>query len=1192
MGNKPIPSLEDNLNSKVIHHSLCWILATSLAFGSPLSLLAETKQNTAAGAATEAPPAEEVPAATIIQSINPLQAEALTLKSAGQDLYIRAKYGDVAGIQGNIYLTEMDQYEREIELYGQKVLNLARRDAQRKDPVDLTHQSLGLLDYFEHVSRALAIRMLADSTFEDLEKVQNWMRSKELQIKLADIADGAYVESMAKVSLAYDKNQIPFTVKIESSSQGSYLLMQLKSQFVGSYIEQRLAQSPELDDIEKTAAFIASSMLVDNYYMLQLYSGKSLDSEEPLVGSRTLEAFPSLKLKKQDWQSRYQWLQSTHQKKALFKQSEALLKILTGLGSKGFVADDQFVIGLLDIMNPEQSGWFFAEDDIVIAQVQAFQELETEQTLPTFDSFLMLTELPPVGDFKALAKAVVTAWSQAKISIFRSSLLNDSELTPLQRRKLTQYLNEAEERLIATRDQSPIMSGLAAFLSQTVTSASETIQADYREMLIKDSRRLSELQTDKNIPVDLALLGKALESEMAALRISGGLRNILNPILNSETYTMAQLSYHKVLVDILQDNNFSVPESQKDADVDPTKSEELLALLEQWSWKSSLKESHIKRTAHYGKIEETQRKKDLINYVKVGQLFGFFRSVTQEAAQLKDLNLSPEALKAYQEALKEKLLFQFPILANNIPEGSLDRPSGKKFNDEPYYLWQFLTDPSSQKKVVKRVGQHLEEISNNIKSNLLTIEGYFTPRSTWSTLLSAVLPDHYTTNDSYQFKKMVSESVVMAHRLQSHPMFFELYGEFARQVDGNSTAGDLWRTFYHNYVELGFVMLIGYQLVQFFSKFVFPRFSSFIKSMEIGVVGPYLPTFMGTAMGFIGIDLANGYYENYHRNPDQMAVMQQFYYSTAKDNAFFKFEDVVKKQKHYDDERVAYLWEVAMLGGFIVGLSIILPIASKVHTAVRIARAKKNLGPAFERIGFQKERVSFFEAEIDAVFAATLKEIGKGPYPHIMKARVRAEHQKIIAFVQKEQAYWNKLALRNKYQFEDLGLAVGEWNPQKVMQAAEKAKTDLAQGNISLQRYQVIKHSAEKLQKVMQPEVAQMAKDPFTLALYQRIWNVKSREALGENLFAQRYAGEYHPEGPISAYTQAQAGYKFETTKVKTRVNGKEEEVEIFSPVRTEEYKYDAAWKRDIEEMQAAEAREIEVFRKMFEAFKKSGGGE
>ncbi|MCB0420429.1 MAG: hypothetical protein KDD61_05505 [Bdellovibrionales bacterium] len=1154
--------------NKLVKKGMAWVISSGIALQTPFPIWASQSSTPVAplestkSLQSHSDPISSAPSVEEISTPEyPFQSETEDLRQQGFELLHRVQYGRVPGIQGDIWLTELDQYEDDLKAYGQKVTSLT---SNKESLFPTETVVLAFFDYFEHVARALAIRTFFDSTFHDNSVALNWLKKLNLSIDTEKINDVGLLEALAKSKLSYDPGKIPFSAEL-SSERNPVITLSLKPSYISGFREQKIAQSPDMDSFDNTAAFIASSLMLDNYFLLQAYSGNAIDDSQLSI-PKLKEKFPSLTVKASEWKDKFRWLQEVELKKSILTDKESVLRAFSTLVKNGYFVDSEFLISLLNIMNPEQEGWFFSEDETVQTQLTNFQNVELEQTLQLLESNLLLSDLPVTLDANSLSIAVFEAWIRAKVAIFKSGLLTDDSLTEDQYLRIKEVINKQADKIRGRFTVSKASTQLVSLSQKALRSLKSNVASEYLEQITKDSQRMSEVNSDfLKLPVDMSLLTKALKDKLSQLKITPSLSGILQPALAAENFTLAQLTYHKILIDSLGDSQFQGRSSQDTAEIQSA--EEILKSIESWTWTNALEKSNNPRTKAFAKGSIERRKKDLETLIKVGQLFGFFLPIQESDVKISDVLHSKEDQKSYQAALKEKLLFQFPVLAIQVPYSIASKKRGRN-GTETRHLWEVLASPSVNEKNKKDALRYSQTIIKaNIEKSLALIQDQYRTPTAWEAVKQFILPKHYQNTDSQRFNKLVSQSVVLAHRLQSHPLFFELYGEFARKVDTNTTSGNLWRTFYGNYVELGFTMLIAYQLVQFFSKFVFPRFSSFIKSMEIGIVGPYLNTFMATSMGFIGIHLLNGGYENFSKDSQHLEDMKQFYYSSIQGNTLFNFSDIEEQEKEYREKRVSYYWEIGLLGGFIVGLSIILPLASKAHTALRLRKAKKVLLPSFNRLGFPQGKYTFFEAELESMYAATLRQINSGPYPRLIAARLKNEYQTILHYIQREQAYWDKLALRNQYQFKDLGLKVGEWDPKKIDQTLVRAKEDVGNGQITIDRYQVIKHSGEALKKVMRPELMKSVRDPFARALYARIWNIGLPKPVEGSLYSQRYRGEYNPDEVLSQWSQEELGYRFIKTTVSTEVNGRKEDVTIFTPERAQPYKYDPKWAKDIEEL-------------------------
>ena len=370
--------------------------------------------------------------------------------------------------------------------------------------------------------------------------------------------------------------------------------------------------------------------------------------------------------------------------------------------------------------------------------------------------------------------------------------------------------------------------------------------------------------------------------------------------------------------------------------------------------------------------------------------------------------------------------------------------------------------------------------------------------------------------DIDEMELALKNSEFLFHRLTAYS---PVSGFFLKKYDDlqkDSNVKLMAKSLYHKYVGVGFGLLILVDFGPAIFKHVFrwAKGASYLQMMGRGVAPEIRHGFIVSAFSLIGVDLIYETWDVWGRQwPAFRDARELFESSALSETEVFSYPEYLKMEGYIDDRKTGYYWQAAIDSTFISILlfrhripEVIRNMAER-HlrkTSGKIARAFKNLGVDPPYVTWDPQalrdihRLRMREVESGRLaqerklqelvgdtrpirqlrkgrkFRRALKENGKVRETMVAYDAIVAESKQVHSGYRflmdryaKFQKRWELHGVEYRFDFEKLGLPVGEWNWRAIDEAYGGFKKALENDQISADEFARVQESFQKLNDFM-----------------------------------------------------------------------------------------------------------------------------
>ena len=454
-----------------------------------------------------------------------------------------------------------------------------------------------------------------------------------------------------------------------------------------------------------------------------------------------------------------------------------------------------------------------------------------------------------------------------------------------------------------------------------------------------------------------------------------------------------------------------------------------------------------------------------------------------------------------QEIVLEVKKKRYPILQTQV---------------ESQALWEKLGDnPKENHRLVLKA---MKEIRQKIENSVEDVQS-------WKDISDMELA---LKNSRFLLRRLIRDSRVSG-------FFMQKYEDLQKESDIKLMAKGL----FHKYVGVGFGLLILVDFGPPIFKHVFrlPKVASYLRTMQQGVHPRVKHGFVISAFSLIGIDLLYETWDVFGRElPAFRDVRQLFNSSALSETAIYSYPEYLQMDQHMSDRKSGYYWQAAIDGTFISlllgpripwvkrrGVQMIdKMVQNKLSNSNdKIERAFKNLGVDPTHITWNKLtledihrlRTRELEAKLlaegrklrklakdsrpikrlrqDSQFKRAVKENrdireSLAAYDVIWAEgrRVDEGYRLLLKKYAKLQKVWKRNSIEYRFDFEKLGLPVGEWNWKAIDEAYAGFKKSRESNKISVEEFALVQESVRRLADFMVGKIYFLSRYPTLKELF------------------------------------------------------------------------------------------------------------
>ena len=307
----------------------------------------------------------------------------------------------------------------------------------------------------------------------------------------------------------------------------------------------------------------------------------------------------------------------------------------------------------------------------------------------------------------------------------------------------------------------------------------------------------------------------------------------------------------------------------------------------------------------------------------------------------------------------------------------------------------------------------------------------------------------------------VGGSQVVKALIDNFPREARARRDWLRERLQPSVAGDIWENFFFQYVVAVGIPLIAVQGLRFVAPRIMPRWAAYLQHAT-AAVDPFLKGYTVSSMAAIGVHIGLESFNTFivQRNArNEIARIASI--GTERSTLLFDAFDEAQAGRDYANVRQAYFWARAMDLAFLIGIPAANYIGKYVFGAKRIRRN----GFWFERVplarvhdehfavlGAEPNRHRWDPGVIQDLAAVRLREIGamERNYARAQDAQRAVLHSRdrLLAEFARVEKKLERLSHYHRFEFEELGLARGNWNMLEWRQARDAVANRVSAGEL------------------------------------------------------------------------------------------------------------------------------------------------
>ncbi|MGK5083148.1 hypothetical protein WDW37_07560 [Bdellovibrionota bacterium FG-1] len=334
--------------------------------------------------------------------------------------------------------------------------------------------------------------------------------------------------------------------------------------------------------------------------------------------------------------------------------------------------------------------------------------------------------------------------------------------------------------------------------------------------------------------INVEALVSTLEDDLKALKLRSSVRQWISEVRHAETYTEAKGKYAQIMA---REANFSVLDNNSDDTVLP---ERVRDYLDSHDFRPEI---HFPQNISPAAADDlikliTQgRKKDLSDFLSIGEQFGFLRATESVRESIRDILNSQPAIERYFRALDNQNQGMFPFLNTQVTVHTPQQANASvRLADALVALHPLHQEtPDSLIQVEPLIDQALEKVEQQTRKNIQRIA---------------------QVTDIMEIKRIATSAMMVSLTLKAFPEFKGQMEDLARELAHPSISNQFMNRYVRNYMwGAAAVMLV--HGANWVAEGVVKRWSpySFLVMKTVDAVSA---SYMESIMGLI---LADGAYQ-------------------------------------------------------------------------------------------------------------------------------------------------------------------------------------------------------------------------------------------------------------------------------------------------------------------------------------------
>lgn len=638
-------------------------------------------------------------------------------------------------------------------------------------------------------------------------------------------------------------------------------------------------------------------------------------------------------------------------------------------------------------------------------------------------------------------------------------------------------------------------------------------RADFQSRLLAQKDLLKEADSLVKDEIHFKALGQALRPGLSEGGGGPAYQFWLNQILSQNSYSEAQSTYFQILAAYFKRTEIQTdvygPKTHPQAPlrIDLAKVHSLSSLIEKCLNNSGKSRPSNCPNGLYKKVRESKIAKlnpdfiksefnDLKALVVLGERIKFFDFQSNPEVRLSALKLNDDELELYVKAQQDEVYTSAPILMSKAPAPGFFKSMMNKVN---FFSSESSNDQTLYEKLKSSNGNAAPLIEEHLGYTHESIQG--------------AMDSLVESEDLIELGNLVSRSAFLSKVTELQPGFLKWQSSATEEFFSASPGMRLWDKMYDLYIMDFFTYLMAYQIVRVGITWFAPGAGKVLKLLEDGSMGTWMKEMFITSTAVIGVDIV---IDSFHIFGHQATAYQQtedFFYSNLGGDPFVNMDSLKEAQEILRAEKAEYwmnsIMQVGLLGG---AMLFFMPRSMMTFERIRSSIYFPKLSKNMVAVGLGSQSRLLRNSEMISQSAKKAKEglasISDDTKRFFNQQQITLAEQKLVRQYSRAQTAWYKKGLRNRAEFDILGLAPGSWHPEVLKSAFSRIQTVYRNGQMNQWQFEQAQRAYFHLSGKVHSHSVLAQSDPLYRNFIEGVWMSSNKLPAGSRPYVATASDE------------------------------------------------------------------------------------